>query len=59
MTRQRIRPSLKRSVYEDCPCCQGRAVVKTGESMAIEVVRVLMMVCQQPRASRVTIRVND
>ncbi len=59
MTRQRIRPSLKRSVYEDCPCCQGRAVVKTGESMAIEVVRVLMMACQQPRASRVTIRVND
>lgn len=59
MTRQRIRPSLKRSVYEDCPCCQGRAVVKTGESMAIEVVRILMMACQQPRASRVTIRVND
>ncbi len=59
MTRQRIRPSLKRSVYEDCPCCQGRAVVKTSESMAIEVVRVLMMACQQPRASRVTIRVND
>ncbi|MCA9132141.1 MAG: ribonuclease E/G, partial [Planctomycetales bacterium] len=59
MTRQRIRPSLKRSVYEDCPCCQGRAVVKTGESMAIEVVRVLMMACQQPRACRVTIRVND
>ena len=23
MTRQRIRPSLKRSVYEDCPCCTG------------------------------------
>jgi ribonuclease E len=59
MTRQRIRPSLKRSVYEDCPCCQGRAVVKTSESMAIEVVRVLMMACQQPRACRVTIRVND
>lgn len=59
MTRQRIRPSLKRSVYEDCPCCQGRAVVKTGESMAIEVVRVLMMASQQPRAARVTVRVND
>jgi ribonuclease E len=24
MTRQRIRPSLKRSVYEDCPHCSGR-----------------------------------
>ncbi|MBX3423204.1 MAG: Rne/Rng family ribonuclease [Pirellulaceae bacterium] len=59
MTRQRIRPSLKRAIYEDCPCCQGRGVVKTSESMAIEVVRVLMMACQQPRATRITIRVND
>ncbi|GIW97930.1 MAG: ribonuclease E [Pirellulaceae bacterium] len=59
MTRQRIRPSLKRSVYEDCPCCDGRGVVKTAESMAIEVVRILIMACQQPRASRVTVRVND
>lgn len=59
MTRQRIRPSLKRSIYEDCPCCQGRGLVKTSESMAIEVVRVLMMACQQPRANRITVRVND
>ncbi|MFN3193937.1 MAG: ribonuclease E/G [Aureliella sp.] len=59
MTRQRIRPSLKRSVYEDCPCCKGRAVVKTGESMSIEVVRVLMMASQVPKAKRVTVRVND
>ena len=41
MTRQRIRPSLKRSVYQDCPCCTGTGVVKTAESMAIEVVRML------------------
>lgn len=59
MTRQRIRPGLKKSVYEDCPCCQGRGVVKSGESMAIEVVRILMMACQLPKAKRVTIRVND
>jgi ribonuclease E len=59
MTRQRIRPSLKRSVYADCPCCSGRGVVKTSESMAIEVVRMLMLASQQPKASRVTVRVND
>ena len=59
MTRQRIRPSLKRSVYTDCPCCSGRGVVKTSESMAIEVVRMLMLASQQPNASRVTVRVND
>ncbi len=48
MTRQRIRPSLKRSVYADCPCCNGRGAVKTAESMSIEVVRMLMLASQQP-----------
>ena len=46
MTRQRIRPSLKRSVYEDCPGCTGSGVVKTAESMAIEVVRLLILATQ-------------
>jgi ribonuclease E len=59
MTRQRIRPSLKRSVYGDCPCCSGRGVVKTPESMAIEVVRMLALASHQPNIARVTVRVND
>jgi len=59
MTRQRIRPSFKRSVYEDCPCCRGRSLVKTAESMSIEVERLLMMACQMPNASRVVVRVNE
>ncbi len=59
MTRQRVRPSLKRSVYEDCPCCSGRGVVKTPESMSLEVIRMLMLASQQPNCRRVTIRVND
>ena len=59
MTRQRIRPSLKRSVYADCPCCKGRGVVKTAESMSIEVVRMLMLATQQPNVDRATVRVND
>ncbi|MBM4089908.1 MAG: Rne/Rng family ribonuclease [Planctomycetes bacterium] len=59
MTRQRIRPSLKRSVYADCPCCHGRGVVKTNESMSIEVVRMLMLASQQPGISHITVRVND
>ncbi len=59
MTRQRIRPSLKRSVFMDCPCCSGRAVVKTAESMSIEVIRKLMLALQDDRVRRVSIRVND
>ncbi len=59
MTRQRIRPSLKRSVYEDCPCCKGRGLVKTPESMAIEIIRILLLSCQTPKVQRITVRVND
>lgn len=59
MTRQRIRPSLKRSVYQDCPCCSGRAVVKTPESMAIEVIRMLMLAVQNEKVETVVVRVND
>lgn len=59
MTRQRIRPSFKRSVYEDCPCCRGRGLVKTSESMSIEVSRLLMLACQQQGASRVVVRVHE
>jgi ribonuclease E len=59
MTRQRIRPSLKRSVYDDCPCCSGRGIVKTAESMAIEVVRKLMMASRKDEITRVTVRVHE
>jgi ribonuclease E len=59
MTRQRIRPSLKRSVYRDCPTCNGTGVVKTPESMAIEVVRILLWVAQQSGAARISVTVAD
>jgi ribonuclease E len=59
MTRQRIRPSLKRSVYRDCPCCGGRAVVKTAESMAIEVIRLLTLAAQHGEVTRITVRVHS
>ena len=58
MTRQRIRPSINRSVYSTCPCCNGRGLVKTPESMAIEVVRMLMLASQLPYVATITVRVN-
>jgi ribonuclease E len=57
MTRQRIRPSLKRSAYKDCPCCRGSAVVKTPESMAIDVVRLLIVIAQKPAIVQVRVTV--
>lgn len=59
MTRQRIRPSLRRSVYEDCPCCTGTGLVKTAESVAIEVVRLLLNSLHRENVSRVTVEVHD
>ncbi len=57
MTRQRIRPSLKRSVYTDCPGCVGTGVVKTAESMAIEVMRLLMLIAHREEVAKVSVGV--
>jgi ribonuclease E len=59
MTRQRIRPSLKRSVFKDCPGCEGTGVVKTAESMAIEVVRMLILASQREEIARISVTVAD
>ncbi len=58
MTRQRIRPSLKRSIYEDCPHCSGAGVVKTAESMAIDVMRLLALATHRDEIRRVVISVS-
>ncbi len=59
MTRQRIRPSLKRSVYKDCPGCLGTGVVKTAESMAIEVMRLVILAAQRDDIARIAVTVDD
>ncbi|MBX9628425.1 MAG: Rne/Rng family ribonuclease, partial [Gemmataceae bacterium] len=50
MTRQRIRPSLKRSIFADCPHCRGSGFVKTSESLAIEAMRVLQLAAHRAPA---------
>ncbi|HBT75849.1 MAG TPA: ribonuclease E [Planctomycetaceae bacterium] len=59
MTRQRVRPSLKRSVYQECPCCNGGGVVKSAESMALEVFRSLELASQQPEIVRIRVTVAE
>ncbi len=58
MTRQRIRPSLKRSIYQDCTECAGAGVVKTAESMAIDVIRLLALATHRDEIRRIAIAVN-
>ena len=59
MTRQRIRPSLKRSVYKECPACNGTGLVKSPESMAIEVVRKLLLRSHLEQVSKITVTVEE
>ena len=59
MTRQRVRPSLKKSVFQDCPACHGTGVVKTPESMGIEVVRILMLAAPRQEIAQVAITVSE
>jgi ribonuclease E len=59
MTRQRVRPSLKHSVYHDCPACDGTGVVKSCESMAIEVVRLMILASQRSDITEITLTVAE
>src|SRR5438552_6571244 len=58
MTRQRMRPSLKRSIYFDCPHCKGAGLVKTPESMSLDVMRRLAIAISDLKVARVEMSVN-
>ena len=55
MTRQRQRPSIKRSIYEDCPHCRGSGLIKTAESMSLEVMRILQLAAHRQDVHRITL----
>jgi ribonuclease E len=59
MTRQRIRPSLKRSIFVECPYCKGSGLLKSAESMAIDVLRKIMLGTQQTGIATMTVTVAD
>jgi ribonuclease E len=58
MTRQRIRPSLRRSIYKDCPCCNGTGLVKTAESAAIEIMRALITAASREEIEHLSVEVE-
>ncbi|MHC4872501.1 MAG: Rne/Rng family ribonuclease, partial [Planctomycetota bacterium] len=41
MTRQRIRKSLRASVFEQCPSCRGLGMTKSVESLGLDFIRML------------------
>ncbi|HVX85795.1 MAG TPA: Rne/Rng family ribonuclease [Phycisphaerae bacterium] len=56
MTRQRVRPSLKRSIYMDCPHCRGSALIKTPESVSLDVMRRLAAGATRMDVARLEVR---
>lgn len=57
MTRQRLGPPLKRSIYRTCAQCDGAGLIKSEESQALEVMRILKRICVNADVSRIEIQV--
>ncbi len=58
MTRQRLGPSLKSSVYRTCESCEGLGVIKSEESQALQVLRVLQQAAAEDDVAHILIRVT-
>ena len=56
ITRQRMRPDLKKSVFMPCPWSHGTGVIKTPESMALDVMRRLRVAAADDRVREVSVR---
>ena len=58
MTRQRMRPSLRSSTYLECPNCHGSGFIKSNESLAIEIIRLLNLASSNPQIKRIELFVS-
>lgn len=58
MTRQRMRPSLQSAIYLACPHCAGTGFVKSHESLAIEIIRLLNLSASKKQIKRIELSVS-
>ncbi len=58
MTRQRQRASLTRSVYRDCRHCRGTGLVKTVESVTLDVMRLIQLAVTREHIRMVEVAVS-
>jgi len=58
MTRQRMRPSLQSSTYLACPHCAGSGFVKSHESLALEIIRLLNLSAAKDQIRRIELYVS-
>jgi len=59
LTRQRMRPSVRRSLFRECPYCKGKGHMRTAESAALEVLRQLPLALSRQNCTRVEVTVAD
>ena len=58
MTRQRVRPSLKHSMYRICSNCHGSGLIKSEESLSLQVMRNLQRLCVNPNIAVIRLAVS-
>ena len=58
MTRQRMRESLHRSHYENCPYCMGTGRIKTAESVGLSAFRDVRSSVKDPKVSHLQVSVS-
>ena len=58
MTRQRMRPSLQSTTYLACPNCGGTGFIKSHESSAIEIIRLLNLSVSKKQIKRIELSVS-
>lgn len=56
MSRQRLRPSLGESSLIPCPRCQGRGTIRSTESLALSILRIIEEEAIKPATSRVVVQ---
>lgn len=58
MTRQRVQTSLKRTAYSECSHCRSTGLVKTPQSMCIEVMRMIQLAAYRKLAKTLEVSVH-
>lgn len=58
MTRQRVRPSLESAVYDTCPYCEGKGMVKSATTMAIQTIKEIRKAIGTARSKIVNVYVH-
>jgi len=59
ITRQRQGPSIKRNIYADCPHCRGGGIVKTSDSVVLDVMRSIQLVAHKPAVHTIRVAVSN